>query len=1161
MKNHAAQTASLSFDVDLSQNEAMNLILNNVEDIFLLVNKDLKVILANKATKDKINKFFGVTLVQGMSILSLAPGERHPYLIKLYEEVFNGAEKTSQTEIVISGVTQYFEHHFKPAKNENGGIVGAVVISKDVTEKKAKTKELADVEERWRFALDAAKQGVWDWNMQTGEVFFSDTYKTIYGFEKDELKNRIEEWRTRVHPDDSSKIDEAIKNHISATNPYFESTYRIQAKNGQYKWILARGTLISRDAEGKPLRMIGTHTDITEQLRVEESYKILFYNNPLPMWTYDIDTLKFLAVNDAAINHYGYSKEEFLSMTIADIQPPIDIGKLKELIEHRKDYIIFNSLWQHKKKNGEIITVEISTSKLNKNENAVLVVAHDVTSKAVAEEELRKSNERFIYAAKASSEALWEWDVLNEEAYISETYTQILGWKANEFRKFDEWHDYIHPDDKKETTESYYTAIKNPDVERWEKEYRYLKSDGTYAFVMDKASILRNEEGKAVKVIGALQNITAQKEIEADLKRSNERFLLASRAASDAIYEWDVVTNELHWGEGLSTLFGFHPKEVPIAIWEKLIHPEDRDRISKNLSDALTHRRKKLWKEEYRFIKKDGSYAHVLDRGFFVRDEDGNTTRIIGSMQDITERKYNEQLLSLKKTILERSADPGIELKKIAEELLIGIEKIHSGTTSSILLLKDDDTVEHLAAPSLPFEFALGINGLKIGPKEGSCGAAMFLKETVIVADINTDPLWGNYKDFASQFNIKACWSLPIIHSSGKVMGSFAIYYNIIKYPTSAELLTIERIRNILRIVMENRWSLQEIKVANERFDIMMKATHDLIWDWDLKTNVVYRDEHGLKKVYGIKDNSSIENLANWLTHIHPEDKARVEKVIHTILQATEQNNFDVEYRFKREDGTYSNVYDRGIIIRDTEGKPLRMIGAAQDVSERKRLEKEILTFELEHQKAISQATIDTQERERSEIGKELHDNVNQVLTTTKLYMDLALSNPEMKDELIHKSTKNIIMVINEIRQLSRSLMDPSIGDLGLIDSIHDLIENINLTRKLHVSLFAQKKIEHLLNKAQKLTVFRIIQETLNNAIKHAKATSVTIHFNNSINFVEVTIKDDGIGFDSKTVKKGSGLKNIENRIYLINGKHSIESLPGKGSKITINFPVIKTNT
>jgi signal transduction histidine kinase len=163
-----------------------------------------------------------------------------------------------------------------------------------------------------------------------------------------------------------------------------------------------------------------------------------------------------------------------------------------------------------------------------------------------------------------------------------------------------------------------------------------------------------------------------------------------------------------------------------------------------------------------------------------------------------------------------------------------------------------------------------------------------------------------------------------------------------------------------------------------------------------------------------------------------------------------------------------------------------------------------------------------------------------------------------MKDELIVKSNKNIINVINEIRQLSRSLMDPSIGDLGLIDSIYDLVENINLTRKLHVKLHSDADMETLLDKNHKLTVFRIIQETLNNAMRHAKATSVSISFTRIQNQIEISIEDNGIGFDLAMIKKGAGLKNIQNRIYLINGTHTIQTAPGKGCRITIGFPIIK---
>jgi signal transduction histidine kinase len=136
--------------------------------------------------------------------------------------------------------------------------------------------------------------------------------------------------------------------------------------------------------------------------------------------------------------------------------------------------------------------------------------------------------------------------------------------------------------------------------------------------------------------------------------------------------------------------------------------------------------------------------------------------------------------------------------------------------------------------------------------------------------------------------------------------------------------------------------------------------------------------------------------------------------------------------------------------------------------------------------------------------------------------------------------------------------MDPTIGDLGLIDSINDLIENINLTRRLHVTLAADRTLESVLSKHHKLTIFRILQEALNNAMKHAKATTVAISFKLSHDNMEVLIKDDGIGFDPSLVKMGAGLKNIQNRVYLINGTYTIESAFKKGCEIKINFPIIK---
>jgi PAS domain S-box-containing protein len=366
-----------------------------------------------------------------------------------------------------------------------------------------------------------------------------------------------------------------------------------------------------------------------------------------------------------------------------------------------------------------------------------------------------------------------------------------------------------------------------------------------------------------------------------------------------------------------------------------------------------------------------------------------------------------------------------------------------------------------------------------------------------------------------------------------------------------ALLVMITDLTAIINAEVSLKKTNEEYRLANERYDIVANATHDLIWDWNLETNEVYRDPKGLRKVYGVKENKNIKHINEWLERVHHEDLSRVQTVILKILNAKDENIFDVEYRFRRENGDYASIYDRGYILRNKEGKAYRMIGAAQDVTEKKRLEEELLN----QQKAITQATISTQEKERTEISKELHDNVNQVLTTTKLYLDLAIANPELKDQLIEKSSKNIISVITEIRKLSQSLMIPSLEDLGLLDSIEDLVESINATKKIH-AVFVHEKIDETgLNENQKLTLFRITQEALNNIVRHANATRTTIELSNNKKRVQLTIKDNGKGFDSFSTKKGAGLNNIRNRVYLLSGQLTINTHPGKGCALVVELP------
>ncbi|MGV3765794.1 MAG: GAF domain-containing protein [Chitinophagaceae bacterium] len=521
--------------------------------------------------------------------------------------------------------------------------------------------------------------------------------------------------------------------------------------------------------------------------------------------------------------------------------------------------------------------------------------------------------------------------------------------------------------------------------------------------------------------------------------------------------------------------------------------------------------------------------------------------------------KQMELLAELEREVLEHNAISANTLKDTIDLMLTGLEKIMPGTVGSVLLSDaETNTIQGLSAPNLPPAYSAALEGVKIGPSTGSCGTAMFTGETVIVEDIATDPLWKDYKNLALAYNLRACWSVPLMGAGNKVIGSFAMYYAVPKFPTDDEMKIVNRIARIVRIIIDNKLAEEKIHWSNTRYDLITSATNDMIWDWDVKKNTVYRNRKGLEKVFGITDNKSILTPEKWFERVHAEDRAQVHEQMDTILKNPSIQTFDMHYRFQTDAGTYNYVHDRGYVIRDANGAVLRFIGAAQNLNERKRLEQELLEQEVNKQRLIAKATIEGQENERLEIGRELHDNINQVLTTSKLLMDLALSDPANAPAMIEKSRQNVVQAINEIRRISKSLVPPSIGDLGLKAAILELTDTISLSTGLLVNFSAKGKTE-VLSPAQKLTFFRIIQEQLNNIVRHADASVVDIRLHIRQALAELIITDDGKGFHLKKAARGLGLKNMSNRAEIFGGKVTIETAPGKGCRLFVSLPLLRS--
>lgn len=219
-------------------------------------------------------------------------------------------------------------------------------------------------------------------------------------------------------------------------------------------------------------------------------------------------------------------------------------------------------------------------------------------------------------------------------------------------------------------------------------------------------------------------------------------------------------------------------------------------------------------------------------------------------------------------------------------------------------------------------------------------------------------------------------------------------------------------------------------------------------------------------------------------------------------------------------------------------------------------LQNELNNERLKFKNELTLEVFNAQEEERKKLGEELHDNINQLLGVVKLYIEHAQANPEAKDEMLKKSSEYITEVINEVRGLSKSLVSPTLSDLGLIESINELIDSILNIKPIQIDVHKNGFFEDQLSDIQKLMLYRITQEQLNNILKHSRAEHVDIELKCTGKLIHLIIEDDGVGFDQKDVKSGLGLKNIRHRLELFNGSMKMHTSPQQGCRMEASFEI-----
>jgi PAS domain S-box-containing protein len=356
-----------------------------------------------------------------------------------------------------------------------------------------------------------------------------------------------------------------------------------------------------------------------------------------------------------------------------------------------------------------------------------------------------------------------------------------------------------------------------------------------------------------------------------------------------------------------------------------------------------------------------------------------------------------------------------------------------------------------------------------------------------------------------------------------------------------------------IRDISERKKAEQQIRESEEKFKSLVQNSSDIIGIYDSTGSCRYISPNILE-ILGYEPTQYVQlDINNNYKLIHPDDLKYV---------AIEISNFAVgmktkvgPYRMKHKNGEWrwmessvTNLFTHPII----QG----LVINSSDITERVHLQQELHRKTLQNQKEVTTAVINAQEMERSQIGQELHDNVNQVLTTVKLYNEMLLDGIGNATEIVEKSVYHLQNCINEIRSISKRLSAPTLGNITLQESIRELVESINLTKRINiVYTFEGQLLEHTSQEIH-LGIYRIVQEQLNNIIKYAEASYVAITVIKEIEQLSLIIQDDGKGFDVHTKRDGIGITNMKTRAENLNGSFLLWSQPGKGCKVQVNIPL-----